>query len=296
LRRTLATARKPATPTRRTGRWAAWTTAGRTRGSREAARARTAVATAGTTTRTRPATGTRATRPTGTTARGRHRSASAGRRWDGLARLAHRGTSRTRRRRDGLARLADGRSCWYRPTGRIARRRTRRGRGRRRCRRGALRCRRDARSGRDGRVGELVALGTRLRLGCARCRGGRRCSSGADQASRRVVLRGRRELRGGRDLRLSGLGHRLRGLRRGLGRLGWLLRLDLATEAVGISLAAHSVGLCVLNRGGVALDADAERDGQIDRLFVRHPQLFGQLVDADLLGQDFLGVSLTPPA
>jgi hypothetical protein len=46
----------------------------------------------------------------------------------------------------------------------------------------------------------------------------------------------------------------------------------------------------------MALDADAERDGQVDRLLVRHPQLFGQLVDADLLGQDFLGVSLTPPA
>jgi hypothetical protein len=72
--------------------------------------------------------------------------------------------------------------------------------------------------------------------------------------------------------------------------------LDLTAKAVGICLAAHTVSLCVLDRGGVALDADAERDGQVDRLFVRHPQLFGQLVDADLLGQDFLGVSLTPPA
>ncbi len=142
-----------------------------------------------------------------------------------------------------------------------------------------------------------------LRLALARLR---RCWSGGGGAQIAVVARcarrGRNRARLGRCLSGSGrcLGHlgrrrgsnrRARRLRRsrrrrlrGLGR-GRLLGLLLALEPLSLSLAPDAVRLGVLDRGRVALDADPERDAEIEGFLVREPQLTGKLVDADLLGQ-----------
>jgi hypothetical protein len=70
---------------------------------------------------------------------------------------------------------------------------------------------------------------------------------------------------------------------RGFGRS--LLGLDRASQALGGGLAAHPVCLGILDRRGVALDADAERYTEVECLFVRQPELMSKLVDADLFRQ-----------
>jgi len=59
--------------------------------------------------------------------------------------------------------------------------------------------------------------------------------------------------------------------------------LDGATKSLVVGLSAHPVGLGVLDRGGVALDPDAERHTQVEGFLVRQAEFAGQLVDADLL-------------
>jgi len=61
--------------------------------------------------------------------------------------------------------------------------------------------------------------------------------------------------------------------------------LTLALQAVALGTAPDAVGLGILDGGGVALHADAEADGEVERFFVGEPELLGKLVDADLLGQ-----------
>jgi hypothetical protein len=74
---------------------------------------------------------------------------------------------------------------------------------------------------------------------------------------------------------------RLRRCRRLLRRLLRLLGLDVALEALALSLAADAVGLGVLDARRVALDADPERAAQIERLLVGEPELSRQLVYPD---------------
>jgi len=64
-----------------------------------------------------------------------------------------------------------------------------------------------------------------------------------------------------------------------------LLRLHGTAQAVAVCLPADAVGLGVLDRGGVALDADPKLKAKVERFFVCQSQLAGKLVDADLLRQ-----------
>src|SRR5207302_10779277 len=77
-----------------------------------------------------------------------------------------------------------------------------------------------------------------------------------------------------------------------LGRGGRLFRRDLATEPLAVSLAADAVGLRILDARGMALDADAEVDTQVERLFVGEPQFSGELVNPNLSCQVLLQSSL----
>lgn len=79
----------------------------------------------------------------------------------------------------------------------------------------------------------------------------------------------------------------LRGLRGRLGRLRrlhlfWLLGPD---QPVSLRPPAHSIGLRLFDARRVTLHSDTERDSEVERLLVGHPELFGQLVEADLCGQ-----------
>jgi hypothetical protein len=66
--------------------------------------------------------------------------------------------------------------------------------------------------------------------------------------------------------------HTAFGARRLLGRarrgLAGLLRLDGAAKALAVGLAADAVRLCVLDAGGMALDANSQRVAEIERLLV----------------------------
>jgi hypothetical protein len=66
--------------------------------------------------------------------------------------------------------------------------------------------------------------------------------------------------------------------------------LDGAAEAIGVGLAADAVGLRILNGGRVTLDPDPEGKGQLQPLLVGETELFGQLIDANLLRQVVLFV------
>ena len=70
------------------------------------------------------------------------------------------------------------------------------------------------------------------------------------------------------------------------------LRLDRAAQAVPIGLSADAVGLGVLDRRRVTLDADPELEAQVERFLIAEPELSAKLVDADLLGQLALRSSL----
>ncbi len=113
-----------------------------------------------------------------------------------------------------------------------------------------------------------------------------RGAAAADQARLRRsgpvgVVRGRRTV--GLDPWRSLLG---RG--RLLGRLfsrGGLFRLHRPAQPLGVRLPADPVGLGILDGGRVALDADAQREAQIQCLLVGQPELTAQFVDADLLRQ-----------
>jgi hypothetical protein len=121
---------------------------------------------------------------------------------------------------------------------------------------------------------------------------------GAGGLDRRRRLRDRHHRRGlddrrGRNLWLGdddscgllGLGGRLlRRLRRGLRRLGFL-RLLGTDQPIAFGPPPHSICLCLFDARGMALDANSERDREVECLLVGHPELFGQLVEADLCGQ-----------
>jgi hypothetical protein len=77
--------------------------------------------------------------------------------------------------------------------------------------------------------------------------------------------------RGSRGGGLSGRGYGFGG---GLG-------LDRTTESLLVRLAADAVGLLLLDARGVALDADAERLAEVERLLVGQPELARQLVHTD---------------
>jgi len=130
-------------------------------------------------------------------------------------------------------------------------------------------CRRNRRPILD--VGRLY----RRRLGDRRCRRGSHDGLLEHFWSRvetnRLGCRGRRWCLDLDDKR-CGLGrwHLRRGLLGGaLRRGGRLFGLDRPDQAVTLRLPANAVGLCFLDRRGVALHADAELDTEIERLFVR---------------------------
>ena len=190
------------------------------------------------------------------------------------------------------------------------------GRGRRRGRSGRSRRwggrrSRTAAADQAGRAGRWNVRGG----GCRGCRGRRGCvgRSGLGRSRRRhgarrsfldrTAARCRAARHGGERSpcrRLAGAAvvrpwsgsSRLRGLD-GLGRLlgrGGLLGLDRAAQTFGVGLAADAVGLGVLDGGRVALDPDAQGKGQLEPFLVGQAQLFGQLIDADLLRQVVLFV------
>ena len=110
------------------------------------------------------------------------------------------------------------------------------------------------------------------RGGASAPRGGGGVGGGAASAAGASGGGGRRRLRPWRP----------RGLLGGLLGLGRLLRLDVADEALALGLAADAVGLRVLDARGVRLDADAQDEGEVERLLVRHAELFGELVHTQL--------------
>lgn len=83
----------------------------------------------------------------------------------------------------------------------------------------------------------------------------------------------------------AGAGSRFRVACVRAGRLIGLDRRDRPAKSVTVRLPADAVGLSVLNRRGVALDADPELDAEVERFLVGQPELSAKLVDADLLGQ-----------
>lgn len=94
----------------------------------------------------------------------------------------------------------------------------------------------------------------------------------------------------GRDLGRGSL-RRRRLLRSGLlDRLG-LGGLLVADQTVLHGAPAHSIGLSLLDARRMALHTNSERDGKVERLLVGHAELFGKLVQADVLRH--LAVSLS---
>src|SRR5690606_5146507 len=65
-------------------------------------------------------------------------------------------------------------------------------------------------------------------------------------------------------------------------RLGGLLGLDLPDEALALGLATDAIGLRLLDARGVRLDADPQREAEVERLLVRHAELLCELVHAHL--------------
>jgi hypothetical protein len=119
-------------------------------------------------------------------------------------------------------------------------------------------------------------------------------SRGASRFDRRASCRSRRgdlpRLLGRDLLRTSGSwpGSGLLG-RSGFGlRLGRFLDRDRTPQAFAVRLTADSVGLSVLDRRRMALDADPQGERQVERLLVRQAQFSCQLVEADLLRQRLL--------
>ena len=171
------------------------------------------------------------------------------------------------------------------------------GRGRRWRRRCRCRCRRCRGRGAGG--------------GCwGRGRGRPRCRGGGGCRTRCLGGRTRRGRRGGtaaRDQagprrRLSVGGHggcgsllRDRLLHRGALFGSGLLWLDRPTQSVRVGLAPDPVGLGVLNGRRVALHPNAQRQAQVEGLFVGQPELTAEFVDADLLCQLFLLVVVPAP-
>ena len=150
----------------------------------------------------------------------------------------------------------------------------------------------------------------RLRLGGDGCRsslglgrhhrGLRLCGWDGDRLYRRRGHRSRRGLgrhrsrRGlGRRRGRGGLGRRRRGRRSRLGLgLRGLRLLDLdhrwgrrLQQPVAFGPPPDPVGLGLDNARGVGLDPDAERETEFERLLVAQPELFGELMDADLAWQ-----------
>jgi len=91
------------------------------------------------------------------------------------------------------------------------------------------------------------------------------------------------------DLVIGGSGPRLLSRGSRLGRLRLRLRRHLASQPLGVGLAADAIGLRVLDRGGVALHPDTQGYAEVQRLFVGEPELTGELVDPDLLRHQLLG-------
>jgi hypothetical protein len=70
------------------------------------------------------------------------------------------------------------------------------------------------------------------------------------------------------------------------------LRLDRATKPVPVCLPTDAIGLGVLDRRRMTLDADPELEAQVERFLICQPELSTKLVDANLLGQLALRSSL----
>ena len=64
-----------------------------------------------------------------------------------------------------------------------------------------------------------------------------------------------------------------------------LLRLLGTDQPIAFGPPPHSICLCLFDARRMALDANSERDREVECLLVGHPELFGQLVEADLCGQ-----------
>ena len=85
-----------------------------------------------------------------------------------------------------------------------------------------------------------------------------------------------------------GLGGRRLGLGGGRAALARLVRLLGTDQAVALGATADAVGLRLLDARGVRLHPDAQIFGEIEGFFVRHPELFRELVDPDLRCQSCL--------
>ena len=62
-----------------------------------------------------------------------------------------------------------------------------------------------------------------------------------------------------------------------------LLRLLIANQTLTLGLAADTVGLRVDDARGMALDADPQGLGEIERLGIGHAELSCEFVDADVV-------------
>ncbi len=72
-------------------------------------------------------------------------------------------------------------------------------------------------------------------------------------------------------------------LLRGFGGLlgfRWFFGLLFADQPFPFRLAADAVGLLLDHAGRMALDIDAQRQGEVKALFVGEAELFGEFIDA----------------
>jgi hypothetical protein len=67
-----------------------------------------------------------------------------------------------------------------------------------------------------------------------------------------------------------------------------------ARQAVALGATAKTVGLRLDQRGRVTLHPHAHPLGKLHHLRVRHPELFGELVDPHVLRQNPISLSLPP--
>ncbi len=211
-------------------------------------------------------------------------------------------TTRTTRTTGGPRRRASGARAGGRGARAGRRRRARRSGGRRRQRTGGAHRRTTGVTGRRSRAHDAPrrVTGGRGRGGCWGRRG--RLDLRSRLLRRRGLLDHLRSLdrRGGLHDDRWRLDARRLGLRLGLRSFGRLLRRSLLgrsllrrlglfgllgpRQTVALGATTEPVGLCFDDRRRLALGLDAHRVAQGQQLRVGHPELFGELVHADLLG------------
>jgi len=66
----------------------------------------------------------------------------------------------------------------------------------------------------------------------------------------------------------------------GLLGLCWFFGLLVADQPFSLGLAPDAVGLLLDHAGRMAFDVDAQRQGEVEALFVGEAELFGEFIDA----------------